>query len=204
MIYRLTFLLLLTVSMAAESQTPSKPPAPKPVEDAQLYRNATFGFRYEIPYGWVDRTKDMRDQQAEEKPDAKGTNKGEVLLAVFERPPDAAGETINSAVVIAAESTTAYPGLKRAEDYLGPLTELVTAIGFKAEGDPSTVEIDGRQLVRADFSKPLNNKLTMRQSTLVLLAKHQLVSFTFIAGTEDELDDLIDRLHMTAAKPAAR
>ncbi len=199
----------LSLSLLAASQPPRKPTAaPKPSEDAQLFRSPTFGFRYEIPYGWVDRTKDMREQQAAEKPDAKDANdkaaaSGEVLLAVFERPPDAAGETINSAVVIAAESAAAYPGLKRAEDYLGPLTELATAKGFKAEGDPSMVEIDGRQLVRADFSNPLNNKLTMRQTTLVLLTKRQLVSFTFIAGTEDELDDLVDRLHFTAAKPVA-
>lgn len=198
----------LSLSLLAASQTPRKPSAaPKPAEDAQLYRNTTFAFRYEVPYGWVDRSKDMRDQQAAEKPAAKDENAkaaaGEVLLAVFERPPDAAGETINSAVVIAAESAAAYPGLKRAEDYLGPLTELATAKGFKAEGEPSMVEIDGRQLVRADFSNPLSNKLTMRQSTLVLLTKRQIVSFTFITGTEDELDDLIDRLHFTAAKPAA-
>ena len=204
----LTFLLLLSLSLTAASQTPRKPSAaPKPAEDAQLYRNTTFGFRYEVPYGWVDRSKDMREQEATEKPDPKekpnSVAKGEVLLAVFERPPDAAGDSINSAVVIAAESAAAYPGLKSAEDYLGPLTELATAKGFKAKGEPSMVEIDGRQLVRADFSNPLSNKLTMRQTTLVLLTKRQIVSFTFITGTEDELDDLIDRLHFTAAKPAA-
>jgi len=45
-------------------------------------------------------------------------------------------------------------------------------------------------------------KLTMRQCTLVLLAKRQIVSFTFIAGSEDELDDLMDGLHFTLAKPS--
>jgi hypothetical protein len=40
----------------------------------------------------------------------------------------------------------------------------------------------------------------MRQCTLVLLAKGQIVSFTFIAGTEDELDDLMDGLHFGPAK----
>ena len=38
----------------------------------------------------------------------------------------------------------------------------------------------------------------MRQCTLVLLAKGQIVSFTFIAGSEDELDDLMDGLHFGA------
>jgi hypothetical protein len=203
-------ILLLGLSLVVESQTQHKPatvPPAKPAEDAQLYHNTTFAFRYQIPYGWVDRTKDMREQEAAGKPDAKEkantVSKGEVLLAVFERPPEAAGETINTAIVIAAENAAAYPGLKKAEDYLGPLTELTTSKGFKAEGDPSVVEIDARQLVRADFTKPLNDKLTMRQATVVLLTHGQIVSFTFIAGSEDELDNLIDNLHFGPAKPPA-
>ncbi|MBZ5548695.1 MAG: hypothetical protein LAO22_12195 [Acidobacteriia bacterium] len=207
---RTALALLLGLSLVAESQTlhkPSAAPTAKPAEDAQLYRNTTFGFRYQIPYGWVDRTKDMREQEATEKPDAKekasNLGKGEVLLAVFERPPEATGETINSAVVIAAESAGAYPGLKKAEDYLGPLTELTTSKGFKAEGNPAVIEIDARQLVRADFTKVLNDKLTMRQATLVLLTHGQIVSFTFIAGSEDELDNLIDNLHFGPTKPPA-
>jgi hypothetical protein len=200
---------LALIACALSSPAQQKPlptaPAAKPTQDSQLYRNTTFAFRYQIPYGWVDRTKDMREQEATGKLDAKGkadsTAKGEVLLAVFERPPEATGETINSAVVIAAENAAAYPGLKKAEDYLGPLTELTTSKGFKAEGDPSVIEIDARQLVRADFTKPLNDELTMRQATLVLLTHGQIVSFTFIAGSEDELDNLINGLHFGVAKP---
>jgi hypothetical protein len=128
--------------------------------------------------------------------------KAELLLAVFERPPEATGDTVNSAVVIASESAASYPGLKKAEDYLGPLTELATAKGFKADGEPYALEVEGRQLLRADFIKPIGDKLTMRQCTLVLLAKGQIVSFTFIAGSEDELDDLMDGLHFGPAKPS--
>jgi hypothetical protein len=200
-------ILFLGFSLLAEAQTQHKPataPPAKPAEDAQLYRNTTFAFRLQIPYGWVDRTRDMREQEATEQSNAKEKastiDKGEVLLAVFERPPEAAGETINSAVVIAAESAAAYPGLKKAEDYLGTLTELTTSKGFKAEGDPSFIQIDARQLVRADFTKPLNDKLTLRQTTLVLLTHGQIVSFTFIAGSEDELDNLVDGLHFAVTK----
>jgi hypothetical protein len=203
-------ILLLSLSLA-ESQTQHRsapaPPA-KSAEDVQLYRNTTFAFRYQIPYGWVDRTKEMREQEATGKSDAKektsSAGKGEVLLAVFERPPEAAGDSINSAVVIAAENAAAYPGLKKAEDYLGPLTELTTSKGFKVEGDPSIVDIDARQLVRADFTKPLNDKLTMRQATLILLTHSQVVSFTFIGGSEDELENLMDNLHFGPPKPTAR
>jgi hypothetical protein len=195
------------VTVASHSQSkPATAPRPPttPKEDAQIYRNSTFGFRYKIPFGWVERTQQMQEGSAD--------SKGEVLLAVFERPPEAIGDTINSAVVIATERAESYPGLKKAEDYLSPLTELTTSKGFQAQGDPSTIEIDGRRLVRADFTKDLETKrnetdssaakLSMRQSTLVLLAHHQIVSFTFIAGSEAELDDLVSSLHFGVAKPA--
>ena len=207
---RITFALLLGLSLIAVSQTQHKPAAPPSKsarnEAAQLYRNANFAFRFQIPYGWVDRTKEMRNEEASENSDPKDKPEkekptGEVLLAVFERPPDAIGETINSAVVIASESAAAYPGLRKAEDYLGPLTELTTSKGFKAEGDPDVLEIDSRQLIRADFAKPLSETLTMHQSTLILLAKGQIVSFTFIAGSQDEVDDLIEGLHFLGMQP---
>ena len=50
-----------------------------------------------------------------------------------------------------------------------------------------------RQLVRGDFSKPLGN-LTMHQSTLVMMEKGYVVSFTFIGGSEDEVDELVEGL----------
>jgi len=209
-------LVSLGLTLTAEAQSkaaPVAPPAAKPTatrEDAQLYRNTTFGFRYQIPYGWVDRTQEIGAQDAHSDAPTKNAReqdaagKAEVLLAIFERPPQATGDTINSAVVIASESAASYPGLKKAEDYLGPLTELAIAKGFKAEGEPYALEVESRQLLRADFIKPLSDRLTMRQCTLVLLAKGRIVSLTFIAGSEDELDDLMDGLHFSPAKSPAR
>jgi hypothetical protein len=206
---RLAAVAAVALGLSFTAQAQSKPaPVAKPHaapaatrnDDTQLYRNPTFAFRYQIPYGWVDRTKEM--QEGDEP------GKGEVLLAVFERPPEAIGDSINSAVVIASESAASYPGLKRAEDYLGPLTDLATAKGFKVEGEPYALDVESRHLLRADFSKTregkANNELTMRQSTLVLVSKGQIVSFTFIAGSEDELDELMDGLHFGAAKSSAR
>ena len=242
-----SLLALFLVFPLIEAQTrpsPAAVPPSKPTEDAQLYRNTSFGFRYRIPYGWVDRTKEMNGEELNAQPkapaentpdaanqnppkkdpeqkttvtgspaaDAKPSSQGQVLLAIFERPPNAPGDTVNSAVVIVTESASTYPGLKKAEDYLGPLTELTTAKGFKPEGDPDVIEIDKRQLIRADFAKPLgpakdptkdNDTLTMHQSTLVLLARGQILSLTFIAGSEDEVDDLIDALHFVGGKFAA-
>ena len=100
----------------------------------------------------MDRTKEMQE--------GNEAGKAELLLAIFERPPEATGDTVNSAVVIASESAASYPGLKKAEDYLGPLTELATAKGFKAEGEPYALEVESRQLLRADFVKPLSVKMS--------------------------------------------
>ena len=179
--------------LQAQDKTASpRKPAPLHSDDPQIYRNTTFGFRYQIPYGWVNRSKEMQE--------GNESAKGGVLLAVFERPPEAAGDTVNSAIVIASERAATYPGLKTAEDYLGPLRELATSNGFKAEGEPSTLDIDSRQLVRADFVKPISKELSMRQCTLVLLVKGQIVSFTLIGGSEDEVEELVGGLHFGAAK----
>ena len=187
--------LLCLINIATAQQ--KSPPVKEPAESATTtYRNPTVGFRYRIPYGWVDRTKEMQD--------GNDASKGEVLLAVFERPPQAAGETINSAVVIAAEKAASYPGLKKAEDYLAPLTELTTAKGFKVDGDLAEAEIGSQRMVRIDFSKPLNEKLTMHQTTLVMLAKGQIVTFTFVAESVEAVDDLIDGITFFPLKSKAK
>jgi hypothetical protein len=223
----------LCLSLGAQTQRKTEPktapdtakhPATQS-EDAQLYRNAAYGFRFQIPYGWVDRTGEMNRQDdrtatngdvssqapssapaAKQTPDkpAPAGGKAEVLLGVFERPPEAAAETINSGVVIAAESAESYPGLKTAEDYVGPLTEVATANGFKSAGEPVALEVESRRLVRADFIKAISDNLTMRQCTLILLTKRRIVSFTFIAESEEALDDIMDGLHFGTTKASGR
>jgi hypothetical protein len=162
-----------------------------------VYHNPFFGFSYKLPYGWVERTNDMQE----------GTEPGKslVLLSIFERPPETTGDSINSAVVIAAESVSSYPGLKTAADYFGPLTELTTAKGFKVVNEPYDFSGGAHQLVRGDFSKRLG-EMTMHQSSVVMLKKGYVVSFTFIGGSEDEVDGLIEKLSFgTPAKlPATR
>jgi len=155
------------------------------------YHNAFFGFTYKVPYGWVDRTADMRE---DEQP-----GKSMLLLAVFERPPEATGDTVDSAVIITAESVASYPGLKTAADYFGPLTELTTSKGFKVANEPYTFASGAKQTVRGDFSKQLGT-LTMQQSSLALLEKNYVVSFTFIAGSDDEINSLIENLAFGSAR----
>jgi hypothetical protein len=202
--FRIPALILLAASLttpalAQDSSSKTKHPEQHATRDKTpptsaetVYRNPEFAFAYKIPYAWVDRTREMQDDS--------DPAKSRLLLAVFERPPEAAGDTVNSAVVITAETAATYPGLKTAADFLGPLTELTTSKGFKAAAEPSEISIDTTTLVRADFTKDLG-QLTMRQTSLVLLRKKFVLTFTFIAGTEDEIEELIERLSFPSAKP---
>ena len=187
-------LFLLSTRGTAQQTTPSASikhvsPASTPDPGAfasGLYRNAGFGFIYKVPFGWVDRTEDMRQESAE-------SSKSTVLLGVFERPPEAAGSTLNSAVVIAAESAASYPGLKAAAQYLQPVTEIATAKGLKAVNEPYEFPVDAMPIARRDFAGQLRG-IAVQQSTLVLLEKGYVVSFTFLAGNSDEITELIEGL----------
>ncbi len=177
-----------------------KPTPDQGVLADDVYRNRFFGFSYKVPFGWVDRTADMR-QSSVSAEDARSSNSF-LLLSVFERPPVAIGDTVNSSVLIAAENVSTYPGLKDASQYFGPLTEVATAKGFKIVNEPYDDEVGGRGLVRADYLKELG-KLTMYQSTLAVVDKGYVVSFTFIGASEDEVDELVESLGFGAssAKP---
>ena len=216
----LTFLLISTLAFAQSGTSGSSRPKARHPAAAQsasqsfdpggisdgIYRNLSFAFSYKVPFGWVERTQEMQDDdnQRHDSDDSKAR----VLLAVFERPPDAAGNTINSAVVIAVEKASNYPGLKTAADYFGPMEELIAAKGFKVVGGPDEFTVSGKRLVRGDFAKDMQgvskdmvkDRLTMQQSTLVELDRGYIVSFTFIAGDEDEAEDLIGNLSFAPRK----
>jgi len=192
--------VLLTCSLQGQQTskaTETRPPDPGVITNG-VYRNNFFGFSCKLPFGWVDRTPDMSKSATEGLPDPK---KSMVLLAEFERPPEAIGETVNSAIVIAAEPASAYPGLRNAEHYFGPLTELTKSKGLTVINEPYDYPVGTKILVRGDFSKPVG-KLTMHQSTLVLMEKGYVVSFTLIAGIEDEVDGLIEGLSFGTAVKA--
>jgi hypothetical protein len=156
-----------------------------------VYRNAAFAFSYRIPFGWVERTEDMR---AESNDPANA----QVLLAVFEHPPEVRGQAPLSAVVIAAESTAAYHGMKSAADYFGPLTEVTTAKGFKVVNEPHPFMVGTRRLIRGDFNKQKGTH-TVQQCSLVLLSRGYLVSFTFLAEGEDQIEVLLGGLNFGGA-----
>jgi hypothetical protein len=167
------------------------------------YRNPAFGFTCKIPQGWVLRTEEVNE--GDDKPaDQEPGKSGRVLLAAFSRPPAARGEDVNSSILIAAESTSEYPGLKEAAQYFGPLTEIAKAQGFVVAEEPYEFAIGAKTLVRGDFQKDIGSRV-MRQSTLVILVRGYAVSFTFIGGTEDEVEELIAGLSFAvAAKPHPR
>jgi hypothetical protein len=190
-----------------------------------VYRNSAFGFTYQPPYGWVERTTDMQedasssqpqDSKASRNPNSQVQNQGEnpkggstvkaspgeVLLAVFERPPEVRGDSVNSAVIIAAESAKAYPELKTAADYFTVVEDSAKAQGLAIANEPYEFVLGARQIGREDFSKTLGS-LAMKQSTLVILQKGVLLSFTFVAGSDDEISDLIDGLNFAPVRASS-
>ena len=183
------FFLLCTLGVFSQP-SPKQPKATAPLTNGtvtdNIYHNPQLGIIFKIIQGWVDRSEQTRGA-----PDHSST--GQVLLAVFEHPPEVKGEGINSAVIIAAESLSAYPDVKTAADYFEPLTEAVTSQGFKVVNGPYQVSVGAKALVRSDFSKQVST-FTMHQSSLVMLSKGHAVSFTFLGGSEDEVDHLIERL----------
>src|ERR1700756_3310185 len=66
----------------AEQHVKAAASAPSAEGTGIVYRNPNFGFIYRAPYGWVDRTKQMQ-------PDDADASQSQLLLAVFERPPEA-------------------------------------------------------------------------------------------------------------------
>jgi hypothetical protein len=178
-----------------------------------VYRNTAFGFTCKIPVGWVLRTEELNardDETAASKESRASLDRaaeggcphtngpppsgcGRVLLAAFSRPPEARGEDVNGSILIAAESVATYPGLTDAAQYLSPVTEVAKAQGFEMEEDPYEVLLGGKTLAQGDFQKDVGSRL-IRQSTLVLLTRGYALSFTFIAGTEDDVAELIEGL----------
>ncbi len=201
---RFLVVVLLACTLAAQQTgkpaplhtTPSSPDPGSITNGA--YRSSTFGFTYKIPFAWVDRTGEMSEDSSA---DANASKKSILLLAVFEHPPEAAGDSVNSAVVVAAEPTSSYPGLQNAQQYFGPFTELTKSKGLKVVNEPYDYSVGTRELVRGDFSKPLGN-LTMYQSTLVAIDKAYILSFTFIGGSDDEMDELVEGLSFGKSLPA--
>jgi hypothetical protein len=189
----LTVLLLATIAQTAplaKSAAKTSLDYGSYDDSTHLYRNRTLGFACKVPYGWVDRTKSMNA-------DASDPAKGAILLAVFERPPEAATDGLNSTLLIAAEPVSSYPGLKTAEDYYAPLKEVATAKGLEPAGDPYDFAVGSRHLLRADFTRK-TDRATIYQSTLVLVARGSILSFTAIAATEDDASQLLSGLSFTA------
>jgi hypothetical protein len=165
-----------------------------------VYRNPAFGFACKIPPGWVLRTEEMNTRDdGETMKDAGKTAR--VLLATFSRPPQASGEDVNGSIVIAAESATAIPGLTEAAQYFGLVDKAAEAQGFELDDDPYEFAVGTKTVVRGDFQKDVGTRV-MRQSTLVVLARGYAVSFTFIGGTEDEVEESVAGLSFAAAATA--
>ena len=166
----------------------------------QVLHCPKLGFTYKVPFGWVDRTQDLQrapggstQQTAESNEQEKDKISGKTLLAVFERPPGTAGEPINSAVIIAIEARSSYPTIKTAADYFGPLADIAEQRGLKMDIDPYSFAVGSKQVVRGDFAGG-SDKSPVRQTSLVILETNYILSFTFLSGSDDEIDSLVESL----------
>jgi hypothetical protein len=176
----------------------------------QTLRCTRLGYTYKVPFGWVDRTAQMQQAAVNQQPAPESpasttspehrpaaATTGRVLLAVFEHPPEVGGGIVDPGVLIAAERAAEYPKVKTAADYFGPLADLAEQRGLKMEDGPYMFSVGAKRLVRGDFSGG-TEKAPVRQSSLVVLEKGYIVSFTFVSGSDDEIDALIDNLTFTA------
>lgn len=196
-----------TQNSPSSAKHPPNPPPPNVLGPGSLsnnlYRNKALGLSYKMPEGWVLRTDELNAREEEPQPapqhPAASSQRSTVLLAAFSRPPEAKGEDINSSILIAAEPVSSYPGLKEAIQYLALIAEVAKAQGFTQDEDPYEIAIGPKKLVRADFHKDVGTRV-MRQSTLAMLSHDYGVSITVIAGTEDDVEELIDALSFTGTR----
>jgi len=177
-------------------------------EASRVYRNSGYGFSCKVPAGWVLRTEQMNAAAAGltksppgAAPPAKGADGASgsrVLLAALERPPEVTGAGFAAVIVVAAEKQSDYPGVKAAEDYFEPMTQVFTAKRLKAVNDPypfQPVAIPaGLRVMREDFVLEEKDRDTIYQSSLVMLSHGAIVSFTFAAASEEDVDGLIEGL----------
>lgn len=71
--------------------------------------------------------------------------------------------------------------------------EVAKSQGFTMDEDPYGIAVGTKTLVRGDFHKDVGSRV-MHQSTLAMLAHGYAISITIIAGTDDEVEELIDAL----------
>jgi hypothetical protein len=207
-VFTISFPRILTAQDSSSSSTAKHTrKAAAPIEStlnsgsiaSGIYRNKMLGLSCKIPAGWVLRTEEMNsssDKKDAPDPAPASTSGPKVLLAVFSRPPEARAEDVNASILIAAEPAATYPGLNEAAQYFGPLTEVAEAQGFTIDEEPYEFAVGTKMLIRGDFHKDVGSRV-MHQSTLALLSHGYAVSVTIIAGTEDEVEGLIDGLTFT-------
>ena len=210
--------LIAPLLFAQSTRKSSTPPAAATLDPGtvanSVYRNKALAFSCKIPGGWVLRTDELNSRNeadTEEKPKSTDPTPGnptpassagsKVLLAAFSRPPEAHAEDVNSSILIAAEPQDTYPGLKDAAQYFGPLTEVAQAQGFTVDEEPYEIALPNKTLVRADYHKDVGSRV-MHQSTLAMLLHSYAISITVIAGTEDEVEEIIDGMAFTAPAKA--
>jgi hypothetical protein len=83
------------------------------------------------------------------------------------------------------------------------VSEVTEAKGLKPVNEPYEFPVDGKPVVRRDFIKQIG-QVGMHQSTLAMLAKGYVLSFTFIGSSDDEVQQLIEWLRFGSPSKSAK
>ena len=178
-----------------EQHVKSNAPAPAPTDEG-LYRNPEFGFTYQVRYGWVDRTEAMQpaDNDSSAVPtaarrlrtSARGRRRRRQLRCDHRRREC---------------RRLSRPQNRRRLHRPAHRTHHLQRIQRRPR-IPTNFLSAPQTLVRGDFTKD-RGQLTMYQSSLVMLRKGSIVSFTFIGGSEDEVEELIEKVDFPPVSPKA-
>lgn len=189
--------LVLSVLVSGASAQTHKPASAAPDLgwlQGGIYTNKFFRLSYELSPGWSDQTAQMRKQ-------VRGEGKSFLLLSVFEKPAPEPGSA-NASVTILAESQSLYPEVDSGDDYLAVLGDLAAKKGLSAAGDPVAAGPPGREFYRQDFEGA--GTPPVYQSSFAAVARGYIVSVTLIAGTRQQLDELVARLRLAPPPAPAR
>jgi hypothetical protein len=181
-------------SKPAQPKAAAKPKAAQGRPDegtltSGAYSEKFFSLSYTVPEKWFVKTEEMRQGLA-------GQENAVLLLSVFAKDKPDSGR-ITSSVTISAESMASYPDVKSAEEYFDELSQVVTSKGFAVLNAPAAIEMGGVNFVRGDFQKQQGDT-TAYQATMVALRKGHFLSVTAIAGNQEELTPLLNRVHILA------
>jgi hypothetical protein len=171
-------LVLHTVLLATVLGLASDPP--------RTFVSTEFGFSYKYPAQLIRNTAGFQKRLL---PHSAWQRNLVVLFSAFERPsfPKA-----REGVVISADDTSYYGGLRTGKDYLPKVRAAMLRQGWIVSKLDYPVDLDGQQFCRADFMR--KGKVPIYQSSVCTVRRGYALNFILAGGSEQEIDQLFGSL----------